>query len=258
MQSIITKNIYRYLVSTDSNHNLSYNAYKEGDSMYYTDIVSGTFILRVNRFIAKVLINNEEETVHVKNTGRCKELFLPGTKVYLQKSNNPERKTKYSLISIYKNNLLINIDSQVPNAVVYEGLLQGKVQEFKDLTFLKREVTYGNSRFDLYYETAASKGFIEVKGVTLENSGIACFPDAPTQRGNKHVLELIKATQEGYTNYIFFLIQMEGISHFKPNIETDPTFSQSLQLAKKSGVSILCYNSIITKDSIEMNHRLSI
>lgn len=226
--------------------------------MHYDDVVSGIFIERVNRFIARVLIAGLEETVHVKNTGRCKELFISGVIVYLQKSNNPNRKTKYSLISIYKNNQLINIDSQVPNAVVFEGISLGKVPEFKDLLLLKREVTYGNSRFDLYYETATQRGFIEVKGVTLEIGGIACFPDAPTQRGKKHVLELLRATAEGYTNYIFFLIQMADITKFVPNHKTDPEFAASLTLANASGVSTLCYNSFITETSITLNTRLQL
>lgn len=224
--------------------------------MHYDNVVSGIFIERINRFIAKVWINGQEEYVHVKNTGRCKELFIPGVTVFVQKSNNPDRKTQYSLISLYKNTLHINIDSQVPNAVVYEGILQGKVTEFKDLLHLKREVTYGNSRFDLYYETSHQRGFIEVKGVTLETDGIACFPDAPTTRGKKHVLELIKASSEGYVNYIFFLIQMEGINQFVPNHKTDPEFSESLALAKKSGVRVICYNSIVTENSITLNTRL--
>lgn len=170
--------------------------------MNYEGITEGIFLERINRFIAKVIIDGQEELVHVKNTGRCKELFIKGAMVYLQKSTNPMRKTKYSLISIYKNNMLINIDSQIPNSVVYEGIVQKKISEFKELLNLKKEVTFGNSRFDLYYETKRNKGFIEVKGVTLENKGISMFPDAPTSRGNKHVLELIKATEEGYKNYI--------------------------------------------------------
>ncbi len=225
-------------------------------TVHYKDIVPGIFIKRINRFIALVLIDDQEEHVHVKNTGRCTELFIPGTNIYLQKSNNPKRTTKYSLISIYKDDRLINIDSQVPNAVVYEALLAGKVPEFPDLLLLKREVTYGNSRFDLYYETPTKKGFIEVKGVTLETAGEACFPDAPTERGKKHVLELISATKSGYTNYIFFLIQMEGITSFRPNTQTDPNFSNALTLALQSGVHQLCYTSLITPTTIHLHHRL--
>lgn len=224
--------------------------------MKYEGIVEGIFLERINRFIAKVLINGHEELVHVKNTGRCKELFIKGARIYLQKSTNPSRKTKYSLISIYKDQILINIDSQVPNSVVYEGILQKKISDFSELLKLRREVTFGNSRFDLYYETKNSKGFIEVKGVTLENEGISMFPDAPTVRGNKHVLELIKATESGYKNYIFFLIQMAGINSFRPNISTDPDFSLSLVKANKSGVDIICFNSTVGDDFIELNSRI--
>jgi sugar fermentation stimulation protein A len=221
--------------------------------MKYNNIVEGVFLKRMNRFIAQVLIDGVETLAHVKNTGRCKELFIKGAKVYLEKSDNPNRKTLYSLISIYKNDLLINIDSQIPNAVVYEGILAGKVKSLEHINALKREVIYGNSRFDLYYETPSNKGFIEVKGVTLETNGIACFPDAPTERGRKHIHELIDGLNQGYTNFLFFLIQMDGIHSFEPNWETDPQFAQGLKTARESGVEVLVYNSIVDKDSIYMN-----
>lgn len=224
--------------------------------MKYNQIVEGTFVKRINRFIASVLINNEEILVHVKNTGRCKELFIEGAKVYIEKSDNLNRKTAYSLISIYKNDLLINIDSQVPNAVVHEGILEGKISELSDIIKLKREVSYGKSRFDLYYETPTEKGFIEVKGVTLECSGIARFPDAPTDRGRKHIYELIEASKVGYTNYLFFLIQMNNIYSFEANWETDPKFAEALELAKQHEIKVLVFNSIIDKNSIYMNNRL--
>lgn len=224
--------------------------------MKYDNIVDGIFIKRINRFIAKVIINGTETLVHVKNTGRCKELFIEGAKVYLQKSSNPNRKTPYSLISIYKGNQIINIDSQVPNTVVYEGILAGKVKELHDLVTLRKEVTFGNSRFDLYYETLTDKGFIEVKGVTLENDNVALFPDAPTERGRKHINELIAGTLQGYKNYIFFLIQMNHIHSFEPNWTTDPQFAQALEDAKKSGVNVLIFNSLVDKDSIVLNERL--
>lgn len=223
--------------------------------MTYDNIVKGIFLERINRFIAKVLINDKEELVHVKNTGRCKELFISGANIFLEKSNNPKRKTKYSLISIYKGDRLINIDSQVPNAVVYEGIASGKLKEFKGLVTLKREVSYGSSRFDLYYETKDKKGFIEVKGVTLEEDGIARFPDAPTERGRKHIRELIQATEEGYQNYIFFLIQMEGISKFEANHRTDPAFSQILLQGMQKNVGIILFDSIVEDKSISLNNR---
>jgi sugar fermentation stimulation protein A len=222
--------------------------------MIYSNSVEGIFIERINRFIAKVRIHDIIETVHVKNTGRCKELFIQGATVYLEKSNNPNRKTQYSLISIYKENRLINIDSQVPNEVVYESLLLNLVKEIAPVTLLKREVTFGDSRFDLYYETIHSKGFIEVKGVTLENKGIALFPDAPTSRGSKHLKGLIEGIDLGYVNFIFFLIQMDGITDFMPNQLTDPIFSNLVFEAKKRGVTPLIYNCTVEKDSLVLNN----
>lgn len=226
--------------------------------MKYSNIVEGTFVNRPNRFIANVIIDEKPEKVHVRNTGRCKEILKEGTKVYLQKSNNPNRKTKYSLISAYKGNSLINIDSQVPNEVIYTSILSNKVAEIKDVDLLKREVTYGNSRFDLYYEKSNSKGFIEIKGVTLETEGISMFPDAPTERGTKHVLEMIQSLEEGYESYIFFLIQMADVHSFKPNKIMDDKFSTALLKAKNAGVHILAYNSIVTKDQIYLNKKIKV
>lgn len=226
--------------------------------MVYENIVEGIFIKRVNRFIAHVSINHQLEVVHVKNTGRCKELFIEGRKIYLQKSNNPNRKTKYSLISIYKGDELINIDSQVPNQVIYESIEQGLIADFDGLKLLKREKTYGNSRFDLYYETETRKGFIEVKGVTLEVDGLARFPDAPTTRGTKHVRELIEGQNDGYTNYIVLLIQMENVHLFTPNQDTDPDFASALKDAIQSGVTVKCYSSIITKNSIVLHKEIAL
>jgi len=220
--------------------------------MKYQRIVEGKFIQRINRFIAEVYINGEIERVHVKNTGRCKELFIEGRTVYLQKSDNPNRKTGYSLISIYKDDILINIDSQVPNQVISEAIENNLIKGFENLTYLKREQTYGNSRFDIYYETEDRKGFIEVKGVTLELDGMAKFPDAPTVRGTKHVNELIKGQAEGYKNYIMLLIQLEEVNHFSPNHVTDPDFAAALKEAEKAGVIIKCFSSKITRDTIEL------
>ena len=226
--------------------------------MKYYNIVEGVFLNRPNRFIANVLIDGELEMVHVKNTGRCKEILKEGTLVYLERSNNPNRKTKYSLISAYKDDLLINIDSQIPNDVVYSSIYSNRISQLMEVDYLKKEVSYGNSRFDLYYEKGQEKGFIEIKGVTLEIDGISMFPDAPTERGTKHILELIKSIKEGYKSYIFFLIQMEGIDCFKPNEAMDKKFANALQLAKKEGVHILAYNSIITKDEINIGKSVEI
>ncbi len=225
--------------------------------MKYCDVFEGKFIKRVNRFIAEVEIDGVLEKVHVKNTGRCKELFIEGVTVYLEKSNNPNRKTKYSLIGIIKAGTLINIDSQVPNKVVYDAIEAGMIHEINDVVFMKREVTYKKSRFDLYFETAqGKKGFVEIKGVTLENDGEAMFPDAPTDRGRKHVLEMIEAVSEGYLGYIFFLVQMKGVNRFKTNSITDPKFTEAIDLARKSGVHVLVYDATIGHDSILIGNRI--
>lgn len=219
--------------------------------MLYQNIVEGIFHKRINRFIAEVEVEGQVQRVHVKNTGRCKELFISGRKIYLQKSDNPNRKTKYSLISIYKDDELINIDSQVPNQVIYDGVLHDQLLGFCP-TFLKREQTYGHSRFDLYYENEGVKGYIEVKGVTLENQGVAMFPDAPTTRGAKHVKELIQGQREGFVNYIVLLIQLKNVTYFRPNWQTDPDFAKALVAAEAAGVAIKCFTSTITANSIEV------
>jgi sugar fermentation stimulation protein A len=226
--------------------------------MKYNHIIQGIFIKRINRFVAHVWIDGIEEVVHVKNTGRCKELFIAGTTVILEQAQNPERKTRFSIIGIYKGNQLINIDSQVPNQVVLEALQIGCIAEIADIDMVKKEVTYGNSRFDLYFESDGCRGFIEVKGVTLEEDGLVMFPDAPTLRGTKHVLEMIKAVENGYKGYIFFLIQMKGVKSFSPNSKTDPTFAAALQLAVQKGVILLAYDSLVREDEIIIGDRVDI
>jgi len=221
--------------------------------MKYGKMVHGQLEKRVNRFIAEVYIDGEKTRVHVKNTGRCKELLLPGVEVLLEWSGNPKRKTQYSLIAVNKNGNWINIDSQAPNAVAFEALQEEKIPEIGTPDFLKREVTYGNSRFDLYFEKGNKKGFIEVKGVTLENDGIAMFPDAPTVRGTKHVRELIKARHEGYAAVILFVVQMKGCRIFVPNREMDESFAAALSEAAKQGVRILAYDSIVEADELMLD-----
>jgi sugar fermentation stimulation protein A len=216
----------------------------------YKSIKPAVFISRPNRFISHVLVDGRVEVVHVKNTGRCREILQEGAAVILEEASNTNRKTKYSLIAAYKGDALINIDSQIPNMVVYEALKDTKLKEFPQITKLSREVTYGNSRFDLYFEIGEQKGFIEVKGVTLEVDGIAMFPDAPTERGSKHVYEMIKAVEEGYSGFIFFLIQMKGVTHFTPNTIRDPEFTKALRLAHKKGVTILAYDALVGEDEI--------
>lgn len=225
--------------------------------MIYEKIVTGTFIKRPNRFTAIVVINGNKETVHVKNTGRCQELLLPGAKVILEdRSHILTRKTKYSLIAVWKGKMLVNIDSQVPNQVVYEAVKAKQIPTLTNLTHLKREVSFGNSRFDLYFESTKEKGFIEVKGVTLETDSIAMFPDAPTSRGLKHVLEMIQVVEQGYRGIIFFLVQMKGPKLFQPNLEMDRAFTQALQKAKSSGVEIMVYDSCVLANSIQLDEQL--
>ena len=224
--------------------------------MKYERVEIGRFVERPNRFIAKINIDGQIETVHVKNTGRCAELLVPGAEVYLQKSDNPERKTKWDLIGVKKEGRLINMDSQVTNTVVKEWVEQSGF--FKEITLIRPETTYGRSRFDLYVETKEKKIFIEVKGVTLEENGIVRFPDAPTQRGIKHVEELCKAVKDGYESYIFFVIQMSGVKFFTPNIDTQPEFGEALKKAKDKGVKILAYDCDVTKDTINIRKEVPV
>lgn len=225
--------------------------------MQYPIIKTALFLKRPNRFIAHVILDGKEEIVHVKNTGRCQELLQPNARVILEKSQNPHRKTKYSLIAVYKNELLVNMDSQAPNTVVWEGITAHKIDEIKDIMILKKEVTFGQSRFDLYFEALnKKKGFIEVKGVTLENQGVAMFPDAPTLRGTKHVREMMRAVKEGYQGFIVFLVQMQGIKYFTPNRIMDKNFSDALKEAKESGVNVLVFDSRVTQNSITLGEKI--
>ncbi|MFV0441636.1 MAG: DNA/RNA nuclease SfsA [Lachnospirales bacterium] len=217
------------------------------------------FLERLNRFVGKVILNGEEVLVHIKNTGRCKELLVRGSVGYLLKSDNEKRKYMYDLISIYKGDDLVNIDSQVPNKVVYKYIEEGNL--FTDVLTLRKEVTYKNSRFDLYLERRDDKGdiekiFIEVKGVTLFDEVTARFPDAPTTRGAKHLNELLDAYENGYKTYVFFLIQCDGIRYFKGNVEKDENFCSTLLNAYENGVKVLCYNSIVTEDDIKINEKI--
>lgn len=215
--------------------------------MKYTQpIIKGRFIQRINRFIATVDVNGTNESVHVKNTGRCRELFVPNATIYLEHWNSPTRKTKYDLIAVEKEGQLINVDSQAPNKVAAEYLHT----LFPNCTLLKPEVKYGNSRFDFYLETPTEKWFIEVKGVTLEEDGIARFPDAPTQRGIKHIEELTACLNEGYRSMILFVIKMKGIRHLEPNDRTHPAFGDVLRKAQAAGVVIHAVDCIVTPNSL--------
>lgn len=214
--------------------------------MKYLKTLQAKFIDRPNRFIAHVDLNGIVETVHVKNTGRCKELLIKGVTVILEESDNESRKTKYDLIAVYKENFgLINIDSQAPNKVAKEWL------ESKDYTYIKPEYTYGNSRIDFYMEKDDRKYLMEVKGCTLERDGIGYFPDAPTERGVKHIYELIKAKEDGYEVSLAFVIQMEGVNEVLPNIETHPEFSVAIDDAKKAGVNIVFIKCRVYENRLE-------
>ena len=218
--------------------------------MKYENTKRAVFLDRPNRFIAHVDLNGQTETVHVKNTGRCKELLIPGTEVILEESVNPARKTKYDLICVNKSGRWINMDSQVPNKAAAEWIRAGRL--FPEEVTLKTEKVYGNSRFDIYVESPCRKAFIEVKGGTLEENDIARFPDAPTQRGVKHVEELIRCQEDGYEAYLLFVIQMKGIREFEPNWSTHPQFGEVLQKAQNAGVHLLAYDCLIREDYIEI------
>ena len=279
--------------------------------MKYNQVVPGTFLQRPNRFIAHVLINGKEEICHVKNTGRCRELLIPGCTVYCAVSDNPQRKTKYDLIAVEKiiesqtvfanagipsqhvkstpeahSTLLVNMDSQVPNAAVKEWLRSG-ASPFGSTDYMKPEYKYGNSRFDFYLEcktetkrtgvssnstekteamqapteneiTHPRKIFLEVKGVTLEDNGVVLFPDAPTERGVKHVRELIRCLEEGFETYVLFVVQMERALYFTPNRKTHPQFADALCDAQNAGVHLLAFTCKVTPDEMKIDKELKV
>jgi len=219
--------------------------------MQYNHIVQGRFVERPNRFIARVEIDGRIETVHVKNTGRCKELLTRGACVYLEKSDKAERSTAYDLVAVEKEKRLINMDSQAPNKAVGEWFPEREL--FPGLVFVRPETVYGNSRFDFYVETSSEKVFLEVKGVTLEEDGVVRFPDAPSDRAVKHVEELIRARRAGYRVFVLFVIQMEGVRYFTPNYATHREFGEALRRAAEAGVEILAYDCQVSPDSMRIN-----
>lgn len=226
---------------------------------YNKKIEKAKFISRPNRFNAIVNFNNEEIVVHVPNTGRNKEILIPGTTVYLREEGNPTRKTKYDLIAAEKGDKLISIDSQIPNKVVNEALKEGKVHKLVEYTNILKEKTYGKSRFDFKLENDNGEVYyLEVKGVTLENEGKCMFPDAPTERGSKHVYELIEAKKEGLGAGIIFLIQIENVYEFTPHKERDPKFAEAVKLAYNEGVDIFAYSCIVTEDSITLDKPIKV
>lgn len=225
--------------------------------MRYERITQGSFLERPNRFLAYAELAGKKEVIHVKNTGRCAELLKPGAVIYVQESQNPERKTKWDLIAVEKGDRIINMDSQIPNRVVQEWIEEGNL--FEDVRLVKPETTYCNSRFDLYVETGDKrKIFIEVKGVTLEENGVVRFPDAPSERAVKHLEELGHAVKEGYEAYVFFVIQMKGVRYFTPNRDTHPAFCDALKRAQAAGVHVLAYDCEVSADSIEVNEEVPV
>ena len=228
--------------------------------MKYTNIHKATFITRPNRFISYCDLDGETVVVHVKNTGRCRELLIPGVTVYIDEPQGRERKTKYDLVAVEKtlsdgNIMLINMDSGAPNEAVEEFVKNGL---FPDAMSVRREVTKGNSRFDFCIEEEGKTTFLEVKGVTLENDGIAAFPDAPTERGVKHIEELIQLKEQGFGAAILFVIQMKGINGFRPNDITHKAFGDALRRAEKAGVKIYAYDCIVTPESMVIDQPVEV
>ena len=224
--------------------------------MRYRKVIPGRFISRPDRFTAIVLVGGSEEKVHVKNTGRCRELLLPDASVYLAEADNPDRRTRYDLIAVEKvlddgSKILINMDSQAPNKAAGEWLRSGGL--FGEGASVRSEVRYRDSRFDFYIEQGERRIFLEVKGVTLEREGVAMFPDAPTERGLKHVRELAECINEGYEAYVLFVIQMKGMHLFRPNNATHPQFGEALAEAQRRGVNIAAYDCIVAPDSMTID-----
>ena len=225
--------------------------------MTYRAVRPARFLARPNRFLALVELEGKEETVHVKNTGRCRELLLPDRTVYLEESRNPNRETRFDLIAVDKDGLLINMDAQAPNQVFSEWARAGHFRE--DLTLLRPETTWGSSRFDFYWEDShGRRGFVEVKGCTLEEQGLAMFPDAPTLRGVRHLRELARAQQEGYLNTVCIVLQMKGCHLFCPNERTHPEFGHALREAAQAGVQVLAVDCRATPDRLEIDEHVPV
>lgn len=226
--------------------------------MKYESIIPGRFLARPNRFIAYVDVDGKQVIAHVKNTGRCRELLTPGATLYLQDwgDDHKGRKTRYDVIAVEKGSLLVNMDAQAPNKVFAEWANSGRF--VSGLTLLRPETTWGSSRFDFYWETAEKRGFTEVKGVTLEENGYVRFPDAPTQRGVKHLEELIRAQEAGYEAAVCFVIQMEGMRCFSPNDKTHPAFGDALRKAAKAGVRVLAMECHVTPETLEITREVAV
>lgn len=226
---------------------------------YNKEILEAKFISRPNRFNAKVNLNGEDIVVHVPNTGRCREILTDGATVLLRKEDNPNRKTAYDLVAVYKGDMLISIDSQIPNKVVFEALQNKKIEKLIKYNNILKEKTFGNSRFD--FKLSSDEGeeyYLEVKGVTLEDKGHAAFPDAPTDRGRKHLLELIDVKKSGRGAGVLFLLQMENMKDFAPNDGRDENFGEALREARNNGVDIFVYDCIVNKDGVTLNKEVKV
>ena len=226
------------------------------EAMRYEKMEPAVFLERPNRFVAYVEQAGRREICHVKNTGRCRELLVPGAELYVQRSDNPARKTALDLIAVKKGSQWVNMDSQAPNKAAAEWLRQGGLG-CREIT-IRPEYKYGDSRFDFFLEADGRKAFMEVKGVTLEEDGIARFPDAPTERGVKHIRELIRCLDAGYEAYVFFVIQMKGVRAFEPNDRTHPAFGEALREAAKKGVQILAYDCVVRPDEMSIDKRIEV
>ena len=223
--------------------------------MYYENMTTGTFLARPNRFIAHIEIDGVVEICHVKNTGRCRELLPAGAKVWCQRAANPNRKTKFDLITVQKGHRLINMDSQAPNIATHQWLLDGGLGEISEL---KAEYTHGDSRFDFSFVKDGTQCFLEVKGVTLENDGVCAFPDAPTERGTKHLHGLTQAVSQGFGAYVLFVIQMADVKYLHPNDVTDPNFGTALREAAANGVNIIAMDCTVTEDTMTISKEIPV
>lgn len=224
--------------------------------MRYPNITRASFVSRENRFVATVRLHGEDTRVHVKNTGRCRELLVPGATVYLVDSGRPERKYRYDLVAVEKGDLLVNMDSQAPNAVFAEFLRRGGLMD--GVTYIKPEFQYGASRMDFYFEQEGERHLVEVKGVTLEENGVCRFPDAPTSRGSRHLRELIQAREEGIQGWICFVVQIDHMSRLEPNWRTDPEFSRTLCLAAEAGVQVRAFGCHVRPQGLEIASELPV
>ena len=222
------------------------------------NIFKAKFINRPNRFEAYVYKDEEEIIVHVPNTGRCKEILIPGASIILREENNPSRKTKFDLIGGYKGKRFINIDSQIPNKVVEEALTLKKIKSLSRFNIIEREKTFGNSRFDFRLKNGEEEYYLEVKGVTFEQNGIAMFPDAPSQRGRKHLLELVEVIKSGRGAGVLFLIQMDNIEYFTAHDEMDKAFGEALRFAKANGVEVFVHDCEVGETFITLKNKIKI